>query len=182
MLKLAEAKASTSGAKAAACAELARQAEASGGKFSAPAGVVLPFGTMDAALQVSLVMCWTLELQSQWSMRSACQSGAPIWNHACRSAFHKFPSRPLMSAWIAAESSASKSAVLRDHDTLLSRYSHNVLETGLLRANGLVCTPLVNSAQSCQACHLWHSLLSSPSLQCYGLETFPQQLSTESGN
>lgn len=53
LLKLAEAKASTSGAKAAACAELARLAEASGRKFSAPAGVVLPFGTMDAALQAA---------------------------------------------------------------------------------------------------------------------------------
>ena len=78
LLKLAEARASTSGAKAAACAELARLAGASGGKFSAPAGVVLPFGTMDAALQVSVVICWTFELQSQWWVRSAFRVVLPF--------------------------------------------------------------------------------------------------------
>lgn len=50
-LELAEAAVDTCGAKAAACGELARVAAASGGAFSVPWGVCLPFGAMEAALQ-----------------------------------------------------------------------------------------------------------------------------------
>ena len=44
------------GAKAAACAELAKVA--AGANFSTPAGVCLPFGTMDAAIKVPHHPLW----------------------------------------------------------------------------------------------------------------------------
>lgn len=49
LLKLADAKAETCGAKAAACAALERSA---GSQYLTPKGAVFPFGTMDLAIQV----------------------------------------------------------------------------------------------------------------------------------
>jgi phosphoglucan,water dikinase len=53
LVPLTEATTATCGAKAAACAELARVAEQNTGLFSAPSGACLVFGNMEAALQES---------------------------------------------------------------------------------------------------------------------------------
>jgi len=50
IVALEKAKPANCGAKAAACAELAKVA--AGARFSTPAGICLPFGTMDAAIKV----------------------------------------------------------------------------------------------------------------------------------
>ena len=50
IVALEKAKPANCGAKAAACAELAKVA--AGASFSTPAGICLPFGTMDAAIKV----------------------------------------------------------------------------------------------------------------------------------
>ena len=52
LVRLADAKADTCGAKAAACAELERAAAGSGAGFATPAAAVVPFGVMDLAIQV----------------------------------------------------------------------------------------------------------------------------------
>ena len=52
LVPLAKAVAKTSGAKAAACAELERLSAAPPGSFSTPRGAVLPFGSMEIAIEV----------------------------------------------------------------------------------------------------------------------------------
>ena len=49
---LAKAVAANSGAKAAACAELERAAASADNSFSTPRGAVLPFGSMELAIEV----------------------------------------------------------------------------------------------------------------------------------
>lgn len=54
LVALAKAVPATSGAKAAACAELERVAASTAGSFSTPRGAVLPFGSMELAIEVGL--------------------------------------------------------------------------------------------------------------------------------
>ena len=58
ILPLAKAQVSTTGSKAAACAQLQRLADASGSAFKAPTGVVLPFGCMELAIKVCQPCCF----------------------------------------------------------------------------------------------------------------------------
>ena len=53
------------GAKAAACAELAKVA--AGADFKTPAGVCLPFGTMDAAIKVLVLLLTVTPSAAFWS-------------------------------------------------------------------------------------------------------------------
>lgn len=63
------------GAKAAACAELAKVA--AGARFKTPAGVCLPFGTMEAAIKV----CATLlsSLNRGGVLQQETQQDRPAW-------------------------------------------------------------------------------------------------------
>lgn len=56
VVPLEKATTASCGSKSAACSELARLAQESG-TFSAPAGVCLPFGCMEAAIRVRLLRC-----------------------------------------------------------------------------------------------------------------------------
>ena len=52
LVQLADATSQTCGAKAEACAQLVQVAQKSAGIFVAPAGVCIPFGSMEAAILV----------------------------------------------------------------------------------------------------------------------------------
>ena len=66
------------GAKAAACAELAKVA--AGADFRTPAGVCLPFGTMDAAIKV----CFCLGMLWAELPHSTCALVGQGCSNACR--------------------------------------------------------------------------------------------------